>query len=468
MERLVIVSNRVPTLRSQDPAGGLSVALKSALEESGGLWFGWSGKVTEAPESDWRVTQHDGFSLATLDLCRAELRGYYEEFSNRTLWPVFHGRLDICRPERQAFDTYRSVNRRFAEVLVPLLKDGDTIWVQDYHLIPLGKHLRHRGVEGPLGFFLHIPFPPPQTFAALPCYRELLADLCFYDLVGFQTEACAENFRLAVAEFLDAEQGADGSLRMGDHVTQVGAFPVSLDTAAFAEMAQSEEVEETADQLRDFMGDRQWICGVERLDYTKGLAERLRAFSTALDRAPALRGQVSLIQVAAPSRESVPEYREMRSKLEALSGSINGRFGSFDWTPIHYLNRTFSQKQLAALYRVSRVGLVTPLRDGMNLVAKEYIAAQDPEDPGVLILSRFAGSAQELTEALLVNPFDISSTAEAIQDALEMPLAERRRRWRQMKLHLDTHDVHAWRNAFLQALAEASTESSAVGETRAA
>ncbi|NIA71457.1 trehalose-6-phosphate synthase [Pelagibius litoralis] len=468
MERLVIVSNRVPSLSLETSAGGLAVALKASLEESGGLWFGWSGTITERPGPQPRLDQCGAFSLATLDLSDEEFHGYYEEFSNRTLWPVFHGRLDLLRPDRKAYQIYRKVSFRFAHALSSLLQTGDAIWIQDYHLVPLGKELRSLGKMAPLGFFLHVPFPQAETFAALPYHRELLSDFCAYDLVGFQTSACAENFREAALRYLGGSLRNDGDIAFGTHSVRVGVFPVGIDTKAFREMAGSSDVQRRTQRLRACMHERDWICGVDRLDYTKGLAERFRAFEMVLDETPALQENISLIQIAAPSRESVLEYRDMRSQLESLSGRINGRLGTFDWAPIRYLNKAFNQAQLAALYRVSRIGLVTPLRDGMNLVAKEYVAAQDPEDPGVLILSRFAGAAQELTNALLVNPFDTSAVAAAIREALRMPLMDRQMRWRQMMNHLETNDVHAWRREFLKALKATSNRARDDSSPRAA
>lgn len=468
MERIVIVSNRVPSGSSDAAAGGLTVALKAALGEREGIWFGWDGKIGKNTSRSAQLKRSDSLTFATLSLSNPEFRGYYEEFSNRALWPVFHGRLDLCRPDGGSFQTYKDVNLRFARALTELLQKDDRIWVQDYHLIPLGRALRRLGVEGPLGFFLHIPFPQAESLAALPSLKELLADLCAYDLVGFQTQACADNFRDAVTRTLGGCQCSDSSLTVGDQVVTVGAFPVGLDTRAFAEMAASPEVLRRSRKLRDAMGEGNWICGVDRLDYIKGIAERLRAFESLLHQASELRGRLSLIQVAAPSRESVAEYRAMRDRLDSISGRINGRFGTFDWTPVHYLNRTFSQKPLAALYRASRIGLVTPLRDGMNLVAKEYVAAQDPEDPGVLVLSRFAGAAEELSDALLVNPYDQTAVVEAIKTALAMPLAERQQRWRRMFERIEQNTAEAWRNGFLEALESAWEDRSEARAERAA
>ena len=457
MSRLVVVSNRVHSRQPQDKAGGLAVAIKSALAECGGLWFGWSGQIKENPDTG-PALQHGGlFSIATLDLSGREFSGYYEEFSNRTLWPLFHGRLDLCRPDSDAYGIYRQVNRRFAEALRSLLRPTDMIWVQDYHLIPLGQELRHLGVTAPIGFFLHIPFPHRDEIAALPFCHELLLSFLAYDLVGFQTPNCVANFQGTAGRFLEGTIRQDRTVASHGRRVAVEAFPVGIDTQAFRKMAGSPKVRRRCNHLRARMGGRKWVCGVERLDYTKGIAERFSAFEVLLDSAPELHNHVTLVQIAAPSRQSVPEYRELQNRLEFLSGRINGRFSTLDWTPIRYLNRTLGQEQLAALYRASRVGLVMPLRDGMNLVAKEYVAAQDPGDPGVLVLSKFAGAAQELTDAVIVNPYEIGAIARSLKDALRMPLAEREARWEKMIRHLEHYDIERWRRSFVDRLAACSS-----------
>jgi trehalose 6-phosphate synthase len=451
VSRLVVVSNRVPSLADGNCSGGLAVALSAALEEGGGLWFGWSGTTTAAPKAEAKMTHANGFDLATIDLSDQEFRGFYEQHANRVLWPLFHGRLDLVHLDGDCHDKYRAVNRRFADALLPALGDDDMVWVHDYHLIPLGAELRRRGIGAPLGFFLHIPFPPVGTVAALPWHRQLVQELCAYDVVGFQTRECVENFNDAVGHFLPAasSSGHPGGERAPVHAAH---YPIGIDTHAFAALADSENARRWRQRLQACMGDRVWAAGVERLDYTKGLKERFLAFERLFEQSPQLHGRVSLIQIAAPSREGVAEYQKTQSELESLSGRINARFGSFDWTPIKYMNRAFDHTQLAALYRVSRIGVVTSLRDGMNMVAKEYVAAQDPADPGVLVLSRFAGAAEELTDALIVNPHDTDAVAEALRQALEMPLAERRRRWSRMMAHLRRNDVHHWCRSFLDDL----------------
>jgi trehalose 6-phosphate synthase len=452
--RLIIVSNRVPEADGATSAGGLVVAVKATFQHADGLWFGWSGKFANTSSNHAEITQANGFSLATVDLTHAEMEGYYEGFANRTLWPAHHGRLDLMRINHDDYLTYRQVNARFAEALRPLLKTGDTIWVHDYHLIPLGAELRRLGVSARIGFFLHIPFPHKDIWAALPWHEELLDALCAYDLVGFQTPDCQVNFQ----EALQMEpQGAVGidlpiSGQNAARAPESGCFPISIDTKGFAALAASPQAQRWIKQYRTCIENRCWAIGVERLDYTKGLAERLKAYETLLYQSPELHGKLSLVQIAAPSRENVAEYQSTLATLDRLSGRINGRFGRLDWTPVHYINRSFTHTQLAALYRVCRIGLITPLRDGMNLVAKEYVAAQNPEDPGVLILSRFAGAARELPDALIVNPYDARDVAGAMQIAYKMTREERRYRWSAMMCRLEENDVHRWCRDFLSTL----------------
>lgn len=452
MARLIVVSNRVPSGGDGTCSGGLAVALESVFEECGGIWLGWSGKVVDEPGTRVTLCPRDTFQLETIDFSRQEYKGYYEQHANRCLWPLCHGRLDLMSFDHDNYDLYRQVNRRFADAVARSQGDDDMIWVHDYHLIPLGAELRRLGVTAPIGFFLHIPFPPPDVLSALPVHRELLEQLSAYDVLGFQTNGCLWNYSEAV-ERQGAIEGKPERALSAEVPTTAGSYPIGIDTRAFRGLATSAQVKGLCDRFAARTKGLQWVFGAERLDYTKGLSQRFLAFETLLDHWPALQGQLSLLQVAAPSRETVAEYRDMQFELEALSGRINARLNRVNWMPIHYLNRSLSQTHLAALYRISRIGLVTPLRDGMNLVAKEYIAAQDPEDPGVLVLSRFAGAAEELTNALLVNPYDTAGTARTIREALHMPLQERQQRWRKMMRHLERYDVHRWCQAFLRSLA---------------
>ncbi len=455
MNRLVVVSNRVAvTPDTKARAGGLAVALQDALRQNGGVWFGWSGKVVPKTTAEPTITKDGPITYATVDLSRKNSAEYYNGFANRTLWPLFHYRLDLTAFSKQNYSGYLRVNTMFAEKLLPLLKPGDLIWVHDYHLIPLGEELRQQGVTQPMGFFLHTPFPAMEIFTALPSHYALVRALCAYDVVGFQTE----NDLRAFLDYIVHEAG--GGIK-GDHLVRafgrtvrVEVFPIGIDTEDFVKSAEQAAGSETTKRLRERLGDRLWMIGVDRLDYSKGLVERFHSFGRLLETHPEYRGKVILMQIAPPSRSEVPEYREIRRNLEAEAGHINGRFADFDWTPIHYLNKSFKRENLAGFFRVSRVGLVTPLRDGMNFVAKEYVAAQDPDDPGVLVLSRFAGAARELDTALLVNPFDYDAMADAMAKGIEMPLEERRERWAAMMEKLRANTLSTWRDRFLKALGE--------------
>jgi trehalose 6-phosphate synthase len=455
--RLIVVSNRV-ALPKDIRAGGLASALKGALAERGGIWFGWSGSISEQPRID---IQHDPvypIKYATLDLNREDYKGYYTGFSNSVLWPLFHYRLHLLDFNRETLAAYRRVSAKFADKLVELIKPGDTIWVHDYHLIPLGAALRSRGVTCRIGFFLHTPMAPPELLASLPHHRDLMSSFSSYDLVGFQTESDKRSFSQYFEQELGAYVESDGHIEVSGHRFRAGAFPISIDTAHLETLGQRAASSSTTKRFGEQLDSRVMLVGVDRLDYSKGLPERFQAFGRLLKEHPDLQRHVTLLQIAPTSREDVPEYRDLRRKLENIAGAINGEFAEPDWAPIRYVNKSYQQARLAGFYRAARVGLVTPLRDGMNLVAKEYVAAQDPNDPGVLVLSRFAGAAQEMTDALLVNPFDEEQVVGAIQQALMMPLGERKRRWQRMMDYLRKHDVNAWRNKFLNALRECSRE----------
>lgn len=454
MQRIVVISNRVPSPDGQ-AVGGLAVGLRAALETSGGIWLGWTGETRAAPEGV-RILRTEPFTLAGIDLADDEVAGYYAGFSNRVLWPLLHGRLDLVSFDAADFETYAAVNARFASAATPLLRDGDGVWVHDYHLMLAGRELRQRGVAAPLGFFLHVPFPPADVFGALPRHAEIFEALASYDLVGLQTENDLRNLREFVVRHLDGTVADDGTVTAAGCRFRAGVFPISIDTRRFVALARSREVADIVAPMAPAFHERFGIVGVERLDYTKGLAHRIRAFEWLLATEPGLRGRAFLVQVAAPSRASLPEYAALKDELARLTGEINCRYADVDWMPVRYINRAVDQSRLAAFYRMSRVGLVTPLRDGMNLVAKEYVAAQDADDPGVLVLSRFAGAAERLDGALLVNPYDVEDTAAAMREALVMALAERRDRWAGMMAEIERNDVHAWRDGFLAALATVS------------
>ena len=456
MSRLVVVSNRVADPR-KPAAGGLAVALGDSLNASGGLWFGWSGNVIEGGkpgEGELHVHQAGSVKLATVDLSAEDYNGYYLGYSNGVLWPVFHYRLDLARFDAGHIGAYRRVNQLFARQLMTLLKPGDIIWVHDYHLIPLASELRDLGCKNRIGFFLHIPLPPQQLLAAIPQHEWLMRALFAYDLVGFQSEADLLN----LTRYVEAEAGAEDlgghRFRAFNRTVRAGAFPIGIDVDEFAALTHAKDASDTYERMKEEYSRRQLLLGVERLDYSKGLPQRLHAFELLLKKYPENLRSATLIQIASPSREDMGTYNALLQELESLSGAINGNFGELDWMPLRYIHRNVARKRLPGLYRVARVALVTPLRDGMNLVAKEFIAAQDPADPGVLVLSRFAGAAEQLKEALLVNPYDTDGTADTIQRALQMPLEERQSRHQKLLKNIREQDVHWWREKFLKVLGE--------------
>jgi trehalose 6-phosphate synthase len=439
-------------------AGGLAVALEGALKQSGGLWFGWSGDTVENPSSDARIVQSGNITFAVMDLTQQDYDEYYAGFANRALWPVCHYRLDLVQIERHELDGYFRVNRAFAASLAPLLQPDDIIWVHDYHFIPLASELRKLGCNNKIGFFLHIPWPPPDVASAMPAYVRLLGGFGAYDLVGFHTPQDAENFqRCLIREGIGTPTGP-GEHRIDSHRIRIGAFPVGIDTEAFARMASAAEGNALVQRTLTSLGNRDLIIGVDRLDYSKGLKQRIEGFSCFIKSNPDFRNRVTYIQITPKSRSDVPEYQRMQREIAEQAGWTNGSLGEVDWTPVRYVNRTVGHAALAGLYRMSRVALVTPLRDGMNLVAKEFIAAQRPDDPGVLILSRFAGAAHELDCAILVNPYDTEACAAAIARALQMPVEERRERWATMMERLKVNTVEAWCQRFLSSLAGAPLE----------
>ncbi|HEY8564699.1 MAG TPA: alpha,alpha-trehalose-phosphate synthase (UDP-forming) [Beijerinckiaceae bacterium] len=454
--RLVVVSNRVP-VPSKDgasTAGGLSVALEGALKSQGGLWFGWSGRTVEREAGPPAITTAGNVTFAVVDLSKRDHDHYYAGFANRALWPICHYRLDMMQIDSRDTEGYFRVNRGFAEHLTNLVAPDDLVWVHDYHFIPLAAELRRRGLRNRIGFFLHIPWPPSDVASALPAYRQLLEALTAYDVVGFHTQQDAENFtQCLVRERIGRQLGFGTHLVDGRRLT-IGVFPVGIETQAFAETAARAERNPLVRRMRASMGGSELIIGVDRLDYSKGLRQRIEAFSCYLRQQPQARGRVTYLQVTPKSRSEVPEYKRMQHEIAEQAGWTNGNLGDVDWTPIRYVNKTIGHSSLAGLYRMARVGLVTPLRDGMNLVAKEYVAAQDPLNPGALVLSRFAGAAHELDAALLVNPYDTEATGRAIAQAVAMPLDERRERWGVMMEHLRRHGITEWCRDFLDALAE--------------
>ncbi|MDP3413741.1 MAG: alpha,alpha-trehalose-phosphate synthase (UDP-forming) [Polaromonas sp.] len=454
MSRLVVVSNRVADPR-KTAAGGLAVALGDALSAKGGLWFGWSGTIVEGGtpgEGDVHTQQAGNVTLSTVDLCREDHDSYYLGYSNGVLWPVFHYRLDLADFDAGFIGGYRRVNQMMARKLLPQLLPDDIIWVHDYHLIPMAAELRAMGCRNRIGFFLHIPLPPPLILAAIPQHEWLIRSLFAYDLVGFQAQTDVDHFSRYVGQEVGAEAMDKHQFRAFGRTVHAQAFPIGIDVDEFAALTHGKDARDMFDSMKDEYSRRRLLLGVERLDYSKGLPQRLRAFRQLLQQYPENLNSATLIQIASPSREALDTYSGLRQELESLCGSINGDYGELDWMPVRYIHRNVARKRLPGLYRVASVALVTPLRDGMNLVAKEFIAAQDPADPGVLVLSRFAGAAEQLKEALLVNPYDTYGTAESIQIALQMPLTERQKRHQKLLERIREQDVHWWRRNFLETL----------------
>ena len=454
MSRIVVVSNRVavPSGDGGARAGGLEVAIRSYLKRHHGLWFGWSGRVAPKDEVAIRETESGGVTYITTDLTRADYQEYYNGFANRMLWPILHYRLDLAEYSSLDLTGYLRVNEHFADQLHKVLRPDDVIWVHDYHLLPLAKALRDRGRENRIGFFLHVPFPPPEMLTALPKHERLILSLCHYDLVGFQTENDADNFGRYLKDECRMPSRDPRTFTAGRRTVRLGAFPVGVETVEFERLARRTVRSAFVREVVDSLAGRAMIIGVDRLDYSKGIALRVKAFERFLSDHPPFRGAVTYLQITPRSRSEIKEYSDMERHISESVGRVNGRYGEPAWTPIRYVNRPYSRSVLAGLYRSSRAALVTPLRDGMNLVAKEYIAAQDPEDPGVLILSRFAGAAMECTTALLVNPYDAEAVGNAIGQALAMPLEERRGRHAELVKVLAENDIKFWGERFVEAL----------------
>ncbi len=448
MGKLIIISNRVPLpdKHGNAPAGGLAVALQAALEEKGGLWMGWSGKVISdnLQQRQLNIQKHDNIEYALLDLASTDVDEYYAGFANRMLWPLCHYRLDLIDYERKDMAGYFRVNRLFAEQLQSLIQPDDIIWVHDYHLIPLAAELRRLGVKNRIGFFLHIPWPSADIVFTLPVHETIMRGLVSYDLIGFQTDYDLENFTGCISRENIAIPLGENRFKTGSHEFKIGKFGIGIETDKFTDTAQRSEKSALVRRMRESMTGRDLIIGVDRLDYSKGITNRIEAFEHFVQNNPEYKSKVTFLQVTPKSRSEVPEYAEMQSMVAEHAGRVNGALASVDWTPIRYITRSLNRNILAGLYRHAKVGLVTPLRDGMNLVAKEYVAAQDKNDPGVLVLSRFAGASRELDGALLVNPYDKESVSQAIRHALNMPLNERQYRYSSMIKHLQENDINHW------------------------
>ena len=459
--RLVVVSNRVPSPSQVSPeegrsvpVGGLVSAVRPAMEKVGGLWLGWSGKsAAGAPQTTPDVTSLGSIELATINLSSNDVSLFYTGFANRTLWPLLHSFTEHVVIRHDTYRAYRRINRRFAEALFPMLREDDLVLVHDYHLFNVGEELRELGWRGKMGFFLHVPFPSPDVFSILPWSPSILKSLMRYDLVGVHTEGYRRN--LADTLELELEGSVSDWVYSGkEGATRLEVYNVGIDVSVFGEPPAG-KVEALASQLSiPLSSEHQLILGVDRLDYTKGIPGRLRAFRRMLEHHPALRGRVSLVQISSPSRTRVPEYINEKEEVDKLVGEINGRFSEADWTPIRYLYRSYPQHELACFYSIADVCMVTPLRDGMNLVAKEFVASQG-DTPGVLLLSKFCGAASSMTDALIVNPYDVDGTAEATYRALRMSLTERRSRWKSLAGVVRQHTENSWSDAFNSDLAGA-------------
>ena len=468
MNRLIVVSNRLPfaldstgeDLWTVTPAvGGLVSAIEPVLRERGGTWIGWPGIAGEIPKEPLvEATRYAGYKVVPVSLSETERDEFYYGYSNEVIWPLFHDLQNFCNFEPAFWQAYKQVNVRYADAIAQSAQPDDFIWVHDYHLMYVAQALREQSVDRKLSaltFFLHIPFPPYDIFAKLPQQQRLLRALLQFDLLGFQTRRDLRNFLQCVRRVIfDAKVVSRRELqliRFEKREIRVGHFPIGIDFDSFEHGAKSETVEQRAQRLRVTFPGCQLILGSDRLDYSKGIPERLRAFRTALERHPELRGRVILIQVVVPSRVEIPRYHEFKERIDRLVGDINGRFSTSTWLPVQYHFRSLDRDDLLAHYRACDIGFVTPLKDGMNLVAKEYCACRIEED-GVLILSQFAGAAEQLKSgAVLVNPYDVEQMADTILTAFRMSDAERSARMKRMRRVVSHEDVFLWVDSFLKA-----------------
>ena len=461
---LVVVSNRVARGKANEPmTGGLAAALLPVVEKSGAIWVGSSGRVRDGFQKEplAEIEALGTGALAMLDLPAAHYGGYYEGFANSALWPALHSRSDLIRASQADYASYREVNAFMARALMRFRKADSAFWIQDYHFLTLGAELRELGVTQPIGFFLHTPWPVRAIIEGVPHHRELIEAMLAYDLIGFQTEEDLENFQSVARADLGLKVGADGVVTSRFGRTRLAVFPIGIDPEKFASAAAKALTHPDVSRLRRSLNGEKLAIGVDRLDYSKGLVNRINAFDQLWTTQPQLLRAVSLLQIATPSRGGIEAYCSLQNEVAKLVSDVNGRHGEVDWTPIRYLNKGYGQNVLAGLYRTAQVGVVTPLHDGMNLVAKEYVAAQNPADPGVLVLSKFAGAANELDTALIVNPHDIESMARAIATALSMPLTERRMRYEAMMERLNGHTIQQWFAEFVDTLRECGADAAA-------
>ncbi len=451
--RIVVVANRLPVARSRSgewevSPGGLVTALLPVAKARRGAWVGWSGST----DFGMRPFVHERLRMRPVTLSDADSRDYYHGFANRTLWPLYHDAIRTPEFHRRWWRAYTEVNHRFARAAAKAARPGDLVWVHDFHLQLVPKMLRELRPDVRIGFFLHIPFPPEELFAWLPWRKQILEGLLGADLVGMQIQSDARNFSRLAREYAGAE-GTDTELYVGRRRIRVGSFPISIDFDEFNSIAEQPEVIARAREIRRQVGaSRKIILCVDRLDYTKGFDARLRAWEHMLENGDVSARRHVLMQVAVPSREAVPDYATLREQVEHNVGRINGEFSQPGQVAVHYFRRSLPREELVAYYRAADVMLVTPLRDGMNLVCKEF-AASRPDLGGVLVLSEFAGAARELRRALLVNPRDIDGLVQSVNDALNLPRQDARQRMAILRMVVRRHDVHAWAQEFLEVLA---------------
>ena len=466
-DRLVVVSNRLPIVLNQvegewkvsPGSGGLVTALAPIMREKGGIWIGWPGTTELEGVSGplQKFSSEQGYTLHPVVLAEEDIHGFYYGFSNEVLWPLFHEFQERCIFDPEYWQRYLKVNKDYAQGIAEASRRSDYVWVHDYHLLCVAEQLKKMGVERQCGFFLHIPFPAADIFLKLPWRRQIMSALLEYDLVGFQTYQDRRNFVQAL-QYLCRDVSLEGSgplitLSCGDRTVRAGCFPISIDFDEFASMASTKEVTRRMASLSRLHPERQIILGVDRLDYTKGIPQCLDAMHMALKKYPELRGNISLLQVVVPSREGVEEYKILKEEIERKVGQINGLFSRPGWIPIHYMYRSLPRKELISFYLASDMALITPLRDGMNLVAKEYCACNYTKD-GVLFLSEFAGAAAQLyNDAILINPHDVEGVAEAIRTGYFMRVEERRERMSNMRRLIKEYDIYWWLDTFLQAAA---------------
>jgi alpha,alpha-trehalose-phosphate synthase [UDP-forming] len=478
--RLVTVSNRLPVeikTRGGSPrlsrsSGGLATALDSIWRFTHGLWIGWGG-AADSPAANnilQKAARGRSYGFRPVPLSREEITKFYSGFANEIIWPLFHDMPSRCNFDPEYWEVYQRVNRRFAQATAENTNGKDLIWAHDYHLMLMARYLREVNSSSRVGFFLHIPFPAPDIFEKLPWRRQILRALLYYDLLGFQTDRDRYNFLSCVEriipEAVSSRVGPENLVELEDRHTRTGTFPISIAFEEFANHAASREVELAANQFRHELGNKFLVLGVDRMDYTKGIPERLKAFRILLRRFPELRHRVTLLQVVVPSREEIPNYKELRREVELLVSQINGEFTESGWVPIHYMHRSLTRKQLVTYYRAADIALVTSLKDGMNLVAKEYCAAQ-VDETGVVVISEFTGAAAELQHgALVVNPNDLAGIAEAIHRACVMPVEEKRSRMHLLREIVQTNNVQVWAESFLKAALAGGVAPKGVSETR--